>query len=120
MPKLKSRTNRKAPAASREPRHLEKQFAVVAIGASAGGIEAVTDLVRFLPADTGMAFVIVQHLDPKHHSILTDLISKQTEMQVVEVQNGMKVEANRTSLRRVASSWNRQPAAPGASRRDES
>jgi two-component system CheB/CheR fusion protein len=67
----------------------------VAIGASAGGIEAVTDLVQHLPANTGMAFVLVQHLDPKHQSILTELLSKHTEMRVVEVKNGMKVEPNR-------------------------
>jgi two-component system CheB/CheR fusion protein len=49
---------------------------IVAIGASAGGIEAFTDLLRNLPTNTGMAFVIVQHLDPKHQSFLTELLSK--------------------------------------------
>jgi two-component system CheB/CheR fusion protein len=67
---------------------------IVAIGASAGGIEATTELMRNLPPDTGMAFVLIQHLDPKHHSILTQLISKETTMRVVEVHDGMMVEAN--------------------------
>ena len=69
-------------------------FVVVAIGASAGGIEAVTELVRHLPADTGMGFVLIQHLDPKHQSMLTDLLGKQTTMSVFEVRHGMKIEAN--------------------------
>jgi two-component system CheB/CheR fusion protein len=94
MPKQKSRANRKPAATARQPRHSDKSFAVVAIGASAGGIEAVTDLLRYLPSDTGMAFVLVQHLDPKHHSILTDLLAKQTEISVTEVKDGMKVRPN--------------------------
>jgi two-component system CheB/CheR fusion protein len=64
----------------------------VAIGASAGGIEAFTDLLRNLPPNSGMAFVIVQHLDPKHQSFLAELLSKETAMKVAEVKNGMGVE----------------------------
>jgi two-component system CheB/CheR fusion protein len=76
------------------PRKEESRggFLIAAIGASAGGIEAFTELVRSLPQDTGMAFVLVQHLDPKHRSMLADLVSKQTAMKVVEVTDGMKVE----------------------------
>jgi two-component system, chemotaxis family, CheB/CheR fusion protein len=69
-------------------------FLIVAIGASAGGIEAFSELIRNLPSDTGMAFVLVQHLDPKHHSILTELVSRETAMQVAEVKDGMVVEPN--------------------------
>jgi two-component system CheB/CheR fusion protein len=65
---------------------------VVAVGASAGGLEAFTDLLTHLPVDTGMAFVFVQHLDPKHESMLTELISRSTKMRVLEVKNGMRVE----------------------------
>lgn len=72
-----------------------ENFVIVAIGASAGGLEAFTELVHALPADTGMAFVLVQHLDPTHHSMLTELLGKTTSMPVTEVKNGMKVEANR-------------------------
>jgi two-component system CheB/CheR fusion protein len=67
---------------------------IVAIGASAGGIEALTDLMAYLPADTGMAFVLVQHLDPKHHSILTELLARKTAMSVTEVSDGLAVKAN--------------------------
>jgi two-component system CheB/CheR fusion protein len=67
---------------------------VVAIGASAGGIEAFTELIRALPTNTGMAFVLIQHLDPTHHSILTELLSKETAMRVREVSDGMPLQAN--------------------------
>src|SRR5262249_45146282 len=77
----------------RENRHESRDgFAIVAIGASAGGIEAVGELLKNLPAKTGMGFVLVQHQDPKHQSMLTDLLSKQTEMTVAEIKVGMKVE----------------------------
>jgi two-component system CheB/CheR fusion protein len=69
-------------------------FLIAAIGASAGGIEALTELLRLLPVDTGMAFVLIQHLDPKHPSILTELLSKETAMRVQEVTHGAKVEPN--------------------------
>src|SRR5215467_1187127 len=72
----------------------KNDLSIVAIGASAGGIEAFTELMSNLPADTGMAFVLIQHLDPKHHSILTELFSKKTSMGVKEVANGMRVEPN--------------------------
>jgi two-component system CheB/CheR fusion protein len=69
-------------------------FIIVAIGASAGGIEAFTELMSALPADTGMAFVLIQHLDPNHRSLLTELISKKTSMSAKEVTNGMTIEPN--------------------------
>lgn len=72
----------------------KNDLSIVAIGASAGGIEAFTELMSDLPADTGMAFVLIQHLDPKHHSLLTELFSKKTSMPVKEVTNGMRVESN--------------------------
>jgi two-component system, chemotaxis family, CheB/CheR fusion protein len=72
----------------------EKDTIIVAIGASAGGIEALTELINGLPADTGMAFVLVQHLDPKHHSILTELLARKTPMTVTEVSEGLPVKPN--------------------------
>ncbi|HYL64259.1 MAG TPA: chemotaxis protein CheB [Candidatus Methylomirabilis sp.] len=72
----------------------QNHLLISAIGASAGGIEAFTELVSNLPPDTGMAFILVQHLDPKHHSILTELLSKKTAMTVTEVTDGMAVEAD--------------------------
>jgi two-component system, chemotaxis family, CheB/CheR fusion protein len=67
---------------------------IAAIGASAGGIESFTELLSQLPSDTDMAFVLVQHLDPKHESGLTYLLSKKSAMPVKEVTDGMRVEAN--------------------------
>jgi chemotaxis response regulator CheB len=69
-------------------------FPIVGIGASAGGLEAFTELLQHLPPDTGMGFVFVQHLDPKHVSLLTELLQRQTQMKVREVVNGLKVEPN--------------------------
>lgn len=69
-------------------------FAIVAVGASAGGLEAFSQLLRSLPNDTGMAFVLIQHLDPKHHSVLSSLLAKQTAMPVAEAKNRTKVEPN--------------------------
>jgi two-component system CheB/CheR fusion protein len=67
---------------------------IVAIGASAGGLEAFVELLRNLPTNTGMAFIYIQHLDPTHHSILTELLAKETSMKVKEVTEGMEVEAD--------------------------
>jgi two-component system, chemotaxis family, CheB/CheR fusion protein len=69
-------------------------FSVVAVGASAGGLEAFTELIRALPTDTGMAFVLIQHLDPKHRSILSELLAKETRMPAQEVTNGMRLREN--------------------------
>ena len=68
--------------------------AIVGIGASAGGLEAFTELISHLPDDTGMAFVLIQHLDPKHDSHLTELLSKESKMPVAEVTGEIRVETN--------------------------
>jgi two-component system CheB/CheR fusion protein len=70
-------------------------FPVAGVGASAGGLEAFTALLRALPPDTGIAFVLVQHMDPTHESILPKLLAKATAMPVHEVGDGMTVEPNR-------------------------
>ncbi|MDX2242258.1 MAG: CheR family methyltransferase [Leptolyngbyaceae cyanobacterium bins.302] len=73
---------------------VEAPFPVVGIAASAGGLEAFTQLLNHLPTDTGMAFVLIQHLDPNHESLLTEILARSTQMPVREVQNGMAVEPN--------------------------
>jgi two-component system CheB/CheR fusion protein len=73
----------------------DDSFPVVAIGASAGGLEAFTRLLRRLPADTGMAFVFVQHLAPTHESILPHLLSRETVMPVEAVEDGAVLAPNR-------------------------
>jgi len=67
---------------------------VVAIGASAGGLAAFTSLLKSLPPRSGMAFVLIQHLEPKHESALATLLSKATAMPVIEASDGLAVEAN--------------------------
>lgn len=69
-------------------------FPIVGIGASAGGLNAFTQLLEALPMDTGMAFVLVQHLDPKHVSLLPDLIKRTTAMAVIEISDNLRVEPN--------------------------
>jgi two-component system CheB/CheR fusion protein len=64
---------------------------VVAIGASSGGLEACTRLLDALPRPTGMAFVLVQHLDPTHPSLLVELLSEHTALTVLQAENGMIV-----------------------------
>ena len=72
----------------------EKPFTIVAIGASAGGLEAFSLLLKKLPADTGMAYIYVQHLSPDHKSLLTSILSKITKMKVQEIDNMEKMEPN--------------------------
>ena len=67
---------------------------MVGVGASAGGLDAFTRLLKALPIDTNMAFVLVQHLDPKHISLLPELMARATSMPVVEVSDGMRAAPN--------------------------
>ncbi len=67
---------------------------VAGIGGSAGGLEVFKLLLADLPADTGLAIVFVQHLDPKHQSVLTEILARSTAMPVHEAEDGMPVEAN--------------------------
>ncbi len=67
-------------------------FPVVGIGASAGGLEACTALLKALPANSGMAFVVVQHLDPHHQSLLRELLSRATKMSVTQVEDGIALQ----------------------------
>lgn len=73
---------------------VEASFPIVGIAASAGGLEAFVQLISHLSTDTGMAFVLIQHLSPDHESFLSEILAKATNLQVREVQNGMKVEPN--------------------------
>ncbi len=69
-------------------------FPVVCVGASAGGLEAFTQLLGALPTDTGMAFVLVTHLSPSHASHLAEILSRATRMPVTEVKDEPKVQPN--------------------------
>src|SRR5712692_5632215 len=76
------------------PGQASLPFPIVGIGASAGGLDAFIQLLRALPADTGMAFVLVQHLDPTHASMLTEILSRATAMRVAEVTDQTAAEPN--------------------------
>jgi two-component system CheB/CheR fusion protein len=69
-------------------------FPVVGVGASAGGLEAFTQMLRALPVDTGMAFVLIQHLAPTRPSLLAEILSRATRMPVIEVHDEPPVEPN--------------------------
>jgi two-component system, chemotaxis family, CheB/CheR fusion protein len=91
--KAQSGSRNKAEIRQKKPASRDA-FPVVAIGASAGGLEAYTEFFRALPADLGMAFALVQHLDPSHHSLLAQIIAKATKMPVEEVKSGVKIRPN--------------------------
>jgi two-component system CheB/CheR fusion protein len=69
-------------------------FPIVGVGASAGGLEAFSQLLENLPPDTGLAFVFIQHLDPGHASLLGALITRKTAMPVLEAKDGLALEAD--------------------------
>ncbi len=75
-------------------KNSEKDFSIVGIGASAGGLEAFTQLLSGLKADSGMAYVLIQHLEPTHESHLAEILSKSSPLPVHEVSEGMVVEPN--------------------------
>ncbi len=77
-----------------ESAKIDAPFPIVGIAASAGGLEAFIQLLSQLPADTGMAFVMIQHLDPNRPSLLGEILARSTPMPVREVENGMTVEPN--------------------------
>ena len=81
------------PDAAELPRS-DANFPIVGIGASAGGLEAFTELLSCLALDTGMGFVLVQHLDPVHESALTQLLSRVTALPVQVVTDHLRVQAN--------------------------
>jgi two-component system CheB/CheR fusion protein len=76
------------------PAVKNKLFPIVVIGASAGGLEAYSELLRYLPNDTGMSYVIIQHLNPKHKSFLNAIVSRLTKMKVQPVKEGVKPKPN--------------------------
>jgi two-component system CheB/CheR fusion protein len=76
------------------PGFLVREICVVGIGASAGGLEACRLLLAALPAAPGMVFILVQHLDPTHESMMVELLSSATAMPVLQAADGMAVEAD--------------------------
>ncbi len=75
-----------------------KPHHIVGLGASAGGLEALENFFHRMPPDTGMAFVVVQHLSPDYKSLMVELLSKHTAMRVVRAEDGMPVERDTVYL----------------------
>ena len=80
------------------PKSAPIDFPVVGLGASAGGLDAFKKLFDALPATCGMAFVLIQHLDPKHQSLMADLLATHTSLKVLQAEDGMPVERNHVYL----------------------
>ncbi len=78
-----------APSKPPSRKHI---FPIVGFGASAGGLEAFTKVLSHLPENTGMAFVLVQHLDPTHGSMLKELLARSTKMSIAQARNDTRVE----------------------------
>ncbi|HAN77016.1 MAG TPA: chemotaxis protein CheR [Bacteroidales bacterium] len=76
----------------------KKDFYVVGIGASAGGLEAIETFFTKVPADSGLAFVIVQHLSPDYKSLMPEILNKRTNLNVLTAEDGMLVEPNNIYL----------------------
>ncbi|MFK7769601.1 MAG: chemotaxis protein CheB [Mariniblastus sp.] len=76
----------------------EKQLFVVGIGASAGGLKPIEEFFSHMPVDSGMAFVVVQHLSPDFKSLMDELLARRTGMAIHKVSDGIKVEANSVYL----------------------
>jgi two-component system CheB/CheR fusion protein len=96
---MKSRLSKSASSLKGHPKREQHviskgSFPIVAIGASAGGLEAYKEFFLALPWDTGMAFVLIQHLDPSHESMLAEIIAKTTKMPVEEVKSGVTIRPN--------------------------
>ncbi|HIT51710.1 MAG TPA: PAS domain-containing protein [Candidatus Aveggerthella excrementigallinarum] len=71
---------------------------IVGIGASAGGLEALQEFFRSMPSNSGLSFVVIQHLSPDYKSLMADILGKHTDMEVLQVEDDMEVKANTVYL----------------------
>ncbi len=91
------RPSRRSSRSGDSPRAAES-FPVVGLGASAGGLDAFRKLLDALPAGSGMAFILIQHLDPTHASMMVDLLAGHTPMTVQQAADGMPLEPEHVYL----------------------
>jgi two-component system CheB/CheR fusion protein len=89
---VKVRAARKRPQPEKNPETGNTGFPFIGIGASAGGLEAFELFFKSLPPDSGLAFILVTHLDPSHASMLTEILQRITAIPVIEAENQMIVE----------------------------
>jgi two-component system CheB/CheR fusion protein len=92
--KLDTKTDTPQTSAEKTAPYKAKDFRIVGIGASAGGLEALEQFFSNMPPDSGIVFVIVQHLDPTAHSSMPEILSRFTKMPATVASNGLKVEPN--------------------------
>ena len=90
-------TNERHTSGARAAARPVKRFPIVGIGASAGGLEAFTQLLQHLPADTEMGFVLVQHLDPSRTSMMPELLQRFTSMKVVQAKAAGRADSRTLS-----------------------
>jgi len=83
-----------SPSTATPSRQDKRAFPIVGIGASAGGLEALEHFLRHVPEDSGMAYIIIQHLDPTHKGVMPELLQRATGMEVFQVKDRMQVKPN--------------------------
>jgi two-component system CheB/CheR fusion protein len=93
-PPVSKRTAVKSARSPKPKSTLNTDFPIVGVGASAGGLEAIIELLSHSGTNSGLAYVIIQHLDPKHESMTTEILARETKMPVLEIEDGMLVEPN--------------------------
>jgi two-component system CheB/CheR fusion protein len=94
MKKISSKKENSVSAPVETQISTSKSFPIVGIGASAGGLEALEQFFQNTPKNCGIAFVVIQHLDPNHAGIMPELLQRTTEMKVMQVTDHMQVRAN--------------------------
>lgn len=93
-PSIKKTDKSKAQEGKSSSENTESDFLIVGMGASAGGLETFNQFFEAMPENPGMAFVLVQHLDPTHKSLMVELIKRHTQMEISEVVDHTKVQPN--------------------------
>ena len=93
-PSKKTRSEAQQKSPTTQATTAQEEVPIVGIGASAGGLEAFAAFFESMPADAGIGFVLVAHLDPDHVSLLPELLQKHTKMPVLQAQDDVKVEAD--------------------------
>jgi two-component system CheB/CheR fusion protein len=83
-----------SPVAVREYLSADRLFPIIGIGASAGGLEALEQFFSHMPGNVGIAFVVIQHLDPNYKGMMPELLQRATEMTVLEAENRMHIKPN--------------------------
>ncbi len=93
-PKRKANTSKKNSANSRKKDLSKTMFPIVGIGSSAGGLETLVQFFKNTPNDSGMAFVVIQHLDPSHKDMMVELLQRVTPMPVMQAKDKLKIKPN--------------------------